>query len=87
MVRVKNRYLVVNYLYPQGNGQSSNRDLPGELEFHQPTPDEFHEGRLITAIRNGVTELFGDYGLGMVSTSLKGPSEMRIAHENELHDP
>jgi ribonuclease P/MRP protein subunit POP5 len=72
MVRLKNRYLVVNYLYPAAAGQSNSKDpLPGGLQFHQPTPDEFHQGRLLRAIQEGVAELFGDYGMGMVSTSLK----------------
>jgi ribonuclease P/MRP protein subunit POP5 len=73
MVRVKNRYLVVNYLYPTTSNSSKLKDArPGDLQFHQPTPDEFHAGKLVRAIQDGVTELFGDYGLGMVSTSLKG---------------
>ncbi|KAF2742268.1 hypothetical protein M011DRAFT_412978 [Sporormia fimetaria CBS 119925] len=72
MVRLKNRYLVVNYLYPNGNGQQTGKDsLPGALTFHQPTPDEFHQGKLLRAIQENVQELFGEYGMGMVSTSLK----------------
>jgi ribonuclease P/MRP protein subunit POP5 len=71
MVRVKNRYLVVNYLYPTAATLSSKDALPGALQFHQPTPDEFHPGKLAGAIQAGVAELFGDYGAGMVSTSLK----------------
>lgn len=72
MVRLKQRYLIVNYLYPAATGaQNSKYNLPGGLQFHQPTPDEFHQGKLLGAIRDGVAELFGDYGMGMVSTSLK----------------
>lgn len=83
MVRVKNRYLVVNYLYPTLASPSGTKDaLPEALSFHQPTPDEFHQGRLIRAIQDGVTELFGDYGMGMVSTSLKGKSSSRFMHSN-----
>jgi RNase P/RNase MRP subunit POP5 len=76
MVRVKNRYLVVNYLYPTAAGQSNPKDaLPGALQFHQPTPDEFHQGKLLRAIQEGIAELFGEYGMGMVSTSLKSRSQ------------
>jgi ribonuclease P/MRP protein subunit POP5 len=72
MVRLKQRYLIVDYLYPAATGPSNSKDhLPAGLQFHQPTPDEFHQGKLIGAIREGVAELFGDYGMGMVSTSLK----------------
>lgn len=71
MVRIKNRYLVVNYLYPTAAGSTSKDALPGALQFHQPTPDAFHQGKLMRAIQDAVTELFGDYGMGMVGTSLK----------------
>ncbi|KAF2651740.1 hypothetical protein K491DRAFT_681902 [Lophiostoma macrostomum CBS 122681] len=70
MVRVKSRYLVVNYLYPT-TASSTKDSLPGALQFHQPTPDDFHVGRLSRAIQDGVAELFGDYGMGMAATSLK----------------
>jgi ribonuclease P/MRP protein subunit POP5 len=73
MVRVKNRYLVVNFLYPSITTPSSSNDaVPQLLQLHQPTPDGFHTGKLLGAIRDGVTDLFGDYGMGMVSSSLKG---------------
>ncbi|KAF2121375.1 Rpp14/Pop5 family-domain-containing protein [Lophiotrema nucula] len=73
MVRVKNRYLTVNYLYT-GQSRASNKNdatFPELLQFHQPTPDDFTAGKLVRAIRDGVLELFGDYGLGMVNTGLK----------------
>ena len=72
MVRMKNRYLVVNYLYPSSTTSTSKDSLPGALQFHQPTPDDFHAGRLSRAIQDGVSELFGDYGSGMAASSLKG---------------
>ncbi|KAF2708971.1 hypothetical protein K504DRAFT_380718 [Pleomassaria siparia CBS 279.74] len=72
MVRVKNRYLVVKFLYPSTTPSSSSKDVvPQLLQLHQPTPDAFHAGLLLRAIRDGITELFGDYGMGMASTSLK----------------
>lgn len=84
MVRVKNRYLVVNYLYPDATASSSKDALPGALQFHQPTPDEFHPGKLVGAIQAGVAELFGDYGAGMVSTSLKSSCACAIPIDNLL---
>ncbi|ORY16698.1 Rpp14/Pop5 family-domain-containing protein [Clohesyomyces aquaticus] len=72
MVRVKHRYLLVNFLYPEPLPSSKLQDgLPEHLQFYQPTPDDFHAGNLKSAIQKGVTELFGEYGVGMVSTGLK----------------
>ncbi|PVI03199.1 hypothetical protein DM02DRAFT_504356, partial [Periconia macrospinosa] len=73
MVRVKNRYLVVNFLYPAPPGSQAKRDqaLPDLVQFHAPTPDAFHTGLLLRLIRDGVNELFGDYGTAMVNNALK----------------
>ena len=79
MVRIKNRYLVVNYLYPTTSTTSkSNDSLPDFIQFHQPTPDQFHVGLLLKAIRDGVTELFGEYGMGMISANMKGIQSFSI---------
>ena len=73
MVRVKNRYLVVNFLYPTSSTASNSKDaLPELVQFHAPTPDAFHTGQLMRVIRDGINELFGEYGMGMAGTSLKG---------------
>lgn len=76
MVRVKNRYLVVNFLYPTPPGTQSKRQqpVPDLVQFHAPTPDAFHTGHLLRIVRDGIAELFGDYGMAMVSSSLKGMS-------------
>lgn len=71
MVRVKNRYLVVNFLYPEPAAKSKAQ-LPDLVQIHSPTPDAFKSGFIVRMIREGVEELFGDYGLGMVSSGLKG---------------
>ncbi|KAF1950169.1 hypothetical protein CC80DRAFT_427480 [Byssothecium circinans] len=72
MVRVKNRYLVVNFLYPGPTPTSKpTQAVPDLIQFHAPTPDEFHTGLLLRVIRDGVQDLFGDYGAGMVSNALK----------------
>ncbi|RAR09663.1 ribonuclease p mrp protein subunit [Stemphylium lycopersici] len=70
MVRVKNRYLVVNFLYPEPAPKSKTQ-LPDLVQIHAPTPDALKQGFIVRMIRDGVEELFGDYGAGMVSSGLK----------------
>lgn len=71
MVRVKNRYLVVNFLYPEPHTKTKSK-LPDVIQIHSPTPDALKPGFIVRMIRDGVEELFGDYGSGMVSSGLKG---------------
>jgi len=73
MVRVKNRYLVVNFLYPEplAKSKSQQHQLPDVVQMHSPTPDALKQGIIIRMIRDGVEDLFGDYGSGMVSSGLK----------------
>ncbi|KAF1942990.1 hypothetical protein EJ02DRAFT_453712 [Clathrospora elynae] len=70
MVRVKNRYLVVNFLYPEPAPKSKTQ-LPDLIQIHSPSPDAFSAGKLVRMIRDGVEELYGDYGSGMIASSLK----------------
>ncbi len=70
MVRVKFRYLVVNLLYPEP-GPNSKSSLPDVVQIHSPTPDALHAGLLLRMIRDEVEDLYGDYGMGMISASLK----------------
>ncbi|KAH6614171.1 Rpp14/Pop5 family-domain-containing protein [Boeremia exigua] len=70
MVRVKFRYLVVNFLYPEPSSKSRTA-LPDLVQIHSPTPDAFNTGALVRLLRDAVEELYGDYGSGMVSSSLK----------------
>jgi ribonuclease P/MRP protein subunit POP5 len=82
MVRVKYRYLVVNYLYPEPAAKSKTQ-LPALVQIHSPTPDAFHAGVLARLIREQVEDLYGDYGMGMVSTGLKGASQA-MTHPHAL---
>jgi hypothetical protein len=75
MVRVKFRYLVVNFLYPEPSAKSKT-PLPDVVQTYSPTPDAFHAGVLVRLIRDEVAELYGDYGMGMVSAGLKGKSRL-----------
>jgi ribonuclease P/MRP protein subunit POP5 len=71
MVRVKFRYLVVNFLYPEPTSKQ-RAPLPDLVQIHSPTPDAFNAGALMRLLRDAVEDLYGDYGSGMVSSSLKG---------------
>lgn len=83
MVRVKYRYLVVNILYPEPVAKSK-APLPDLVQIHSPTPDAFHAGALVRLIREGVEDLYGDYGSAMVSTGLKGASWSMTTSLTEL---
>lgn len=68
MVRVKNRYLLVQILYPQ-DLTAGKSEL---LTLYQPTVDALEPQVLLRALRATVLELFGDYGAGAVGGSLQG---------------
>lgn len=72
MVRLKNRYLLVNILYPSSNSSVNSSTVPDLVLFNQPTTDALTPQVLVKAIRTGVLELFGDYGAGAVADSLAG---------------
>lgn len=72
MVRLKNRYLLVNILYPELEKGPHNSRVPDIVTFHQPTTDEFDVHALLKGLRAAISNLFGDYGAGAVSDSLSG---------------
>ena len=77
MVRLKHRYLLVNILYPDSYSSPVNgilrsaKDPPSQIQFHSPTPDELTPQLCLRVIRVTVNDLFGDYGAGVVSSSLQ----------------
>ncbi|KAK3706922.1 RNA-binding protein pop5 [Vermiconidia calcicola] len=77
MVRLKHRYLLVNILYPDipnapNAGKSKSvEELPYAIQFHQPSSNRMDAKLLMQMVRNGVSELFGDYGAGMIAGSLQ----------------
>jgi hypothetical protein len=71
MVRLKNRYLLVNILYPEATALPSAK-VPDVVAFNQPTTDELTPQLLLKALREVVLELFGDYGSGAIAGSLMG---------------
>ncbi|KAK8219316.1 RNA-binding protein pop5 [Zalaria obscura] len=75
MVRLKHRYLLINILYPEPTAVTKTAsDVPDVVQFHQPTSDKLTAALLARTIRDGVAELFGDYGSGMVAGSLVATS-------------
>lgn len=86
MVRIKHRYLLVNILYPEQetrktkqSGSGGKDDLPYTVQFRRPGPDQLNGKLLTRLIREGVADLFGDYGSGMVSGSLVGKNNLESA--------
>lgn len=67
MVRLKNRYLLVNILYPEATGTDK---VPDVIAINQPTTDTLMPQLLLKSIRTSVLHLFGDYGSGAVAESL-----------------
>ena len=83
MVRVKFRYLVVNFLYPSPDSKPRTA-LPDLIQIHSPTPDAFNAGALVRLLRDLIEDLYGDYGSGMVSSSLKGANSLRRRSYHKL---
>ena len=77
MVRLKNRYLLVNILYPESTALPK-QDVPDLVAFNQPTTDELKPQLLLKEIRNTILELFGDYGAGACAGSLMSTSTVAL---------
>ena len=88
MVRLKHRYLLVNILYPESTAttqQARAKDVPDLVQFHHPTPDALTPQLLARIIRDTVVELFGDYGAGVLGSSLVGTCQTLfkdLSHES-----
>lgn len=77
MVRIKHRYLLIHILYPDSGDPKakipssfSEQTLPDLVQFHRPSPNDLTPQLLARTIRDQVLLLYGDYGLGLVSSSL-----------------
>lgn len=70
MVRIKQRYLLLNILYPT-TSPSSNNSVTNPISFQAPTPSYLTAGNFVAHLRNHITFLFGDFGLGVSLSSLK----------------
>ena len=78
MVRIKHRYLLVHILYPEPGPNTESRlgrtgqSVPDLVQIHRPSPDYLDPQLLVRAIKDQVQLLYGDYGIGLISTSLNG---------------
>lgn len=70
MVRIKERYLLVNLLYPDALKDSK----PGEPDLavlHRPTTNDLTPQAILREVRAQVNSLFGDYGSGLIERGLQ----------------
>ncbi|KAL8296998.1 hypothetical protein RB601_003477 [Gaeumannomyces tritici] len=70
MVRIKERYLLVNILYPDALKDSK----PGEPDLavlHRPTTNDLTPQAILRAVRAQVNSIFGDYGSGLIERGLQ----------------
>lgn len=67
MVRIKERYLLVNILYPPTTPREDASDVPDFVLLHQPTTDRLTAGSLVRALQSEIAALFGDYGSGAIA--------------------
>lgn len=72
MVRIKERYLLFNILYPDASPDLSKPSLPDILVYNQPTTDACTGRSISHAVKAEITNLFGDYGAGAVERTLRG---------------
>ncbi|RAO69502.1 uncharacterized protein BHQ10_005514 [Talaromyces amestolkiae] len=75
MVRIKHRYLLIDILHPepsQIHNKSGASSIPAHLYFHPPTPDILTSSVLARLLRDTISELFGDYGMGKLGGASSG---------------
>ena len=70
MVRLKHRYLTVHVLYPSDSPRAQSATAT-VLQFHRPSPPGVDSAHLLRLIKRSVEYMYGDYGLGLVASSLK----------------
>ncbi|KAH7017729.1 Rpp14/Pop5 family-domain-containing protein [Ilyonectria destructans] len=70
MVRIKERYLLVNIVYTPEPARAAKDNLPQCVVQHQPTLDRLTPQALLKGIRAEVASLFGDYGSGALGGSV-----------------
>lgn len=86
MVRIKYRYLLVHILDPEPAlpkaktfPAPTDQPLPDLVRFHGPSPEDLTPQLLVRALRDQVQYLYGDYGLGLVASSLVGKFSTSVA--------
>ncbi|KAJ5916795.1 hypothetical protein N7504_000810 [Penicillium tannophilum] len=78
MVRLKNRYLLIDILYPDPatwpstTPKSTSTSTSAQLAIHSPTSDALTPGLLAKMIREEVSELYGDCSVGKLGGASAG---------------
>ena len=72
MVRIKERYLLVNILYPPDASRPAPANVPDYVAVHRPTVEHVNSQALSRGIKTAVSTLFGDYGSGATESNLSG---------------
>jgi ribonuclease P/MRP protein subunit POP5 len=72
MVRIKERYLLVNIFYPSATSKGAKGAVPDFVAANQPTTDLLTPGILVRSLKTEIHALFGDFGAGAVERSLSG---------------
>ena len=83
MVRIKNRYLLVNILYPDDSTNKphlSATPVPAVVQFHKPSPNFLTPGLLAQGIRDQVELMYGEFGAGVTANGLNGMSGGELAN-------
>ncbi|KAG5926387.1 hypothetical protein E4U42_003364 [Claviceps africana] len=75
MVRIKERYLLVNILYPPDTNSSAT-NLSHLVSQHRPTVDKLTPQALAKGIKAEIGLLFGDCGLGAFEGTLSAHYQM-----------
>ncbi|CAK7224087.1 RNA-binding protein pop5 [Sporothrix bragantina] len=78
MVRVKERYLLVNILYPRdgttldkaSDGKDGNKEIPEFVAIRQATQSDLTRQLLVRGIKAEAQALFGDCGAGAIERTL-----------------
>lgn len=63
---------MVNIIYPPETKVGEKSSVPSFVVQHQPTVENLTAQLLLKAIRNEVSQLFGDHGLGSLGGNLSG---------------
>ncbi|TQN68865.1 Ribonuclease P/MRP protein subunit POP5 [Colletotrichum shisoi] len=71
MVRIKERYVLVNILYPPEGSKPQAPNVPDFVVMHQPTTGSLTPLSLLKAIKLEAAILFGDYGSGALEGNLQ----------------
>ncbi|KAJ2905410.1 Ribonuclease P/MRP protein subunit POP5 [Zalerion maritima] len=66
MVRVKERYLLINIQYPEA--KKPNPTIPDVVVWHQPTTSSLSPDKLLRAIKQTAQKYFGKHGQSCLET-------------------